>query len=1476
MACKRTYYGKDLQPSQLFNQLKARFGESRGEQLYLLSKKFNIQGDLNEQGEPSVQTVVDAVGSISPIAASKRSMIDVLNNLLSSRTSVKFHDDQNQHEYTVNDKKMESVSTFTDRHVLYTGPKTNFSYEEEGTKYHNVLQQVIEGEFTDEQIINDNNLTEVEKSIIPFLRTFTKRLSQEGKVIPELRVALADKGIAGSVDIVHIKKNGKVDIYDMKAVFESPGRKKRAKELWDIFETSGGIANYKAQRYSLQTSYYKYIMEHSDAATGRQGVEVENVYILPIEVLMDDNQVVEGIIPRKAENINTWKKGNVNFASQAETRVRSQIGEGKVTDVELKGYDTPSTLPSFVSHVIPKEPLTEQDLQRKARTYIENPNNVDGFKLRGVFYRWDGTSREAKLARIKQVLTQNEDTGGTQLTSAAVLTAEGAPGGYFATNKEASDQLRKILTEARAESAFALSTIEGFEEYSDILVLQRTDGSVDLVKMTYDESDRVINIANPMSNISPRKAITGETGSIVGNYLTLNHAKQKGITLQNNLGDRERLRMAIVAMEMKHRNPDMKVNRILVQSFAGKHVSIPLSVTLSSILPQVKAIYNMPEIKSMVSGRIKQILDNDDNYIASEYDVDPTQQYLDYIKANLETNPLEDSENEDKKNTRYFNMKALEFYVNGEIEKDQLIERLISNEGGMRDLISKKYGGSDTDIQRDVLRDPEYIQMSRTIIALMDGKIYPEQDVSEGFLGQVNKFLLSPTKTGRQTLDKAIDEMRKGIDTIKNEITKFTARKKPVLEALRDADPVWKSGLVIGGKSQLSTDTLLGMGQSVFEPLFQTKTTADGLKYKIPFLIAENSSEFQKLLPAQQRFITFFNDEVEKWFREAHPYKDAQGDNIHNWVRGMIPVLTASPNTSSYKAKSSLARGEVGDAAKTVKNAVTRSWSIMGNYGNFRSPDKANQRMQVYDFFLRQVNKADNTMTGGALESIGLDENMQLTDHNKNLLFETDLEEVMNQFMAHSVKKREMDKKLPLGRMYQSIFKYYEQAHFLKQTDSIKLLDNFINDNVFGEKIGADTQVAKVLNASIGLSSLMLLGMNWKVFTANGMQMGFSSLMHSMMQQFSGDSRFPGFKANNKAFKEIMKMGDPAEGFDHARKIDMLLEYYMPEDVTQLKTRRYKVTQKGLIDQQTAFAIDRIIERGLRAHYLIAQMIQDGTYDAHTLERYEGEDGLTRYRIKYDERKDTRFKNEPELKNALKQGLLDNGELAGEDDMSINDRPLNKAYDWRLRQKYKSYADQMFSSFDKDLKSEYSHYGLLAGFAQFRTWFRDKLVKATKRDYENMVTGDYVKTDQGFIWSNEEYKGIWWTLMDLGSIGQDVIKDKSFKNISKADKQNLLLASNSVAAWSLLALLIQQAFGDDDDPANVLAESVLMRGIQDLTSIITLAPLFNILADPFIFASYYMNLWRRGTRMSTSMLQGETDEALETAINTIPIVKDFV
>jgi replicative DNA helicase len=127
-------------------------------------------------------------------------------------------------------------------------------------------------------------------------------------------------------------------------------------------------------------------------------------------------------------------------------------------------------------------------------------------------------------------------------------------------------------------------------------------------------------------------------------------------------------------------------------------------------------------LKNAAAGRIKNILNNEELYNAESYEVDPAVQYLDFLRNNLKPEDFIDPET-DKKNVRYMAMKALEYTVNGEMQKDELVKRLISYEEGIKNLIGSKYQGTPADVYNKTLTDPEFQQLARTVIALTDGKI---------------------------------------------------------------------------------------------------------------------------------------------------------------------------------------------------------------------------------------------------------------------------------------------------------------------------------------------------------------------------------------------------------------------------------------------------------------------------------------------------------------------------------------------------------------------------------------------------------------------------------------------------------------------------------------------------------------------------------------------------------------------------------
>jgi len=1458
MGCITTYLTEDGVESRLYNELVDRFGQAQGEVMYLNSKLYNWSSlDLNVQGEPTLQTLLTGNST-----SKQKSTPDVIyDNIVSTAENVKFV--KEPHGYFVEGSELQSVSRRVDKYVPYTGNQTDYNYADDGHRYHDMFEKIGNGNPT-EDVIEATEADKGEQTLIREMKDFMSRFPSTYKLLPEIRMADTAKGIAGTIDLLVIKPNGKADIYDLKTVFETPGTKKSVGDIWDVYKTSQGIENYKAKRYALQTTYYKELVETSDPVTGRLGVEVENVYIVPVEVRGEPGKWTNFKM-RPVENISRWQSGTINFADGASKIVREDAKNKSETDLHIKGLDTASNIDEFLDLVIGKAVMSPKQLNNYAYKTVENFKDMKFFKHQDIEYKWQSENKVKRLEQVKRVMASKDEKSDEALVTASINTLNsGVPEGIYLYNDDAYTQLKQLHKMSFAKNVFALSDVPGYEAYSDVLAFQRDNGTVELVKMTRNNLTFNIEVKN--------KQFGTDKNTIAGNHFTYPQARSKNITLQNTMEDREKLRLAMIAMQLKETNPDIKVDRLLVSSASNKVKTTPAFVRLDEILPQIKTLYEVDSIKSASSGSIKQTLDNSAVFEATSYEPDSIDELLNYMDSQLVSDDYLNPHN-GRRNTRHYIKEKLERYANDEIRKDELLKFLLDKEKRIRNIIATESRDvSQADIDERVQSNPEFIMLAKAIFALQNMKYYPEMDISDTMFGPVNKYVAHPTQSGMKTLDAAIDYGRKAVDNVKRKMLNFKNEKVNVLTKLQQDAGGLNIGFNIRGKA-INPNRVTAMGTDAFLPLVETKTDAKGREFRTMFFVKEDSKKWSTLTKTQQDTIKWFNKTIQESFREAHPEINPDGSYKSNWPTGMIPITKSRPNDFLYKVKKQTGRGNLKRAGNAVKSMINRTVELSTDQYEYRAPEKSNHRTKLHDYFIGQVNP-DGSPSQDAFDRIGLDRNFNLIDGDVNDTFQLDLDTTVTSFVEHYAKKTEFEKVLPGLMMYRSIFKMYENAYFLNQKGAIMNFDNWIDENMFGEKeIMINPAVDKLVSVGIRTSAFMMLGFNWKTISLNGIQGYGQAVIRSITASMTRDKRFPGLKFFGQAHTEMMKaMTDPTG--EHGRLLTMLADAYLPEDLSIIKGNKYKVMQTGMLSSQTSIAVDRGIERSLRILYIVAQMKKDGTFDAHSIEQRKDSNGNLMYYLKYNEHLDERFKKNPKLKDAIKKSLAEK-----EEGLDVNER-MTLAYDWRLRQKYKNYSDLITPSADKDLMSAYRHYGAAGAISFMRSWARDYVVNATGRSYAPVVKGDYRIKGDTMEWEDGAFKAMWETYWETLPNVYDSVKrnDWSFSNFSEADKQNLTFTMNSLIAWTILGLIgksLLRGDGEDDKKDKATLEYYVSRMLDDVMTPLSLGPIWGIVDDPVIFLSFYKRLFNTAGELITNTKDGDFDKSWEAIKKVTPIVKDI-
>ncbi len=1413
---------------------------------------YNIKSLFNDGGYSSLT---------NNIYKSKVTPEELSYNLRESSTKIAAPSADGKVGYVIGGKTLTRVSTVVDREIPYGrgNQETGKHYADEGTRYHTMAQRIIEGS-TDAAITTEFSVQPYEMGFLNTMRILVENLRRDGGfLMSEVRVASseADKGngIAGTLDIIHIRKDGFVDVYDIKTANETEWKRNQSiakgisKQPWDISDFDW----YKAERYSHQTMMYAKLLGTPDETTGRRSAQVRNVYIVPVEIYRNADDSVRGVDVRKPENIKNWKIGKRQFSREAEKWADSVI-KGTTSKSKISGLNYASSVDTWLPQALGID-LQERDLDKSSLRFVENNWTVAKPYINGKRFEWVSDDKQARVQQVKSIMESGDEGQDDRLSNQITLFFDGSYNGIFKDSPEGGtslpgQRLSKILTSARAESVTKLSTIQGFEQYDDIVLIARPDGSYDMLKMTYEPLDNRFNIKNSEANVI--RNFTGTaTSSILGNHLTPIESRESQVFMENTWGDYHRMRMGLIGMEFVKANPEFKINRIIVDQLqSGSDVS-PRAIPAFEVVNHIKKLYNLPSVKPLASGQIKELLDDDTSYNFNSYKGDPATELIDYMANELQDKDF--SYESGAPNARAKIQALLNQYKNNELTKDNLVDELINNVYGLRQILRVKYSAVEK-TEEKLSSDPEFMLLAQTILDLKGITLSPERDVTKEFFGFISKFLKSPIATGRQTADKAYDLFRQFHDDVKREVQAYNAKKQPYLNELIRESPMLKRGFAMSGMNVGGTDVLFGMGQSVFDRLIQTKTSNEGITYRLPYLIAEGSPEWQNLNNAERKFIRFFN-ETTKGYNEK-------------WGVGMLPLLRVSPNTLLYRGKKDIAGLKLTKAGREGVDAVNTSFQNIKTQGNYELDESTGiSTMDTKNDYFGGLIVADRgEFKSDVLAKYGLDESLNLIDAKKNEGFETNLEVVLTRYVTDNAKKKSYDKALPIYHVMRSILKTYEIAYGLNQTNTIEALDFYIKDIVFNTKQSEDKAITSVINIGVKTSSIALLGANPKVFIANAIQMWNAGLIDSITNSMTNDPRFPGIKHFTEAGMILLKATNPADDYKMSAKLNLLKNTYLPDDLSVLTGKRNTKTASGMVDSQFAFAIDRMTEYTIRTQHLVAQMLKDGSFDAHEAVQEQQPDGYYRWKLVYDPKKDKRFEGEEGkmLYDAIKAAQDEKGELDDKGELTM-------AYDWKLRNRLHAYINRQIGAFDRDLGSHWNRFAMMTSISQFRSWFRDRFVRSTKLEYANEAFGNYVRVGDGMVWEADTMKGILWTLADMPTIVKKIMKKEK---LADADVRNLVYSVNSLMAVGLLMALVAAAWDDEDDiPAPIMGQ--LTRYYGDVMSCITLSPFASVTVSPVTFISYYERLFNTVLRAANYGFKGDSENSLNTALTVVPIVNQL-
>lgn len=155
-----------------------------------------------------------------------------------------------------------------------------------GTRGHATLSDIISGK----PLSQINHFSpEITSAIMKQFTVFKNRYGIKGKLLTEKVVANTEHGLAGTVDVIEILPDGRVNIWDFKFSLSSTRNDSYKNGFGKVFKDPIGLEESKHNKHGLQLNTYRKILELGDESIGLNKIRVNKMGIIPVHIKIDEN-----------------------------------------------------------------------------------------------------------------------------------------------------------------------------------------------------------------------------------------------------------------------------------------------------------------------------------------------------------------------------------------------------------------------------------------------------------------------------------------------------------------------------------------------------------------------------------------------------------------------------------------------------------------------------------------------------------------------------------------------------------------------------------------------------------------------------------------------------------------------------------------------------------------------------------------------------------------------------------------------------------------------------------------------------------------------------------------------------------------------------------------------------------------------------------------------------------------------------------
>lgn len=1059
-------------------------------------------------------------------------------------TASKYDESKSDHKYyNKAGEEYTSVSRILDSYeeTKYRGEDAGSLFADSGTNVHYIFEQYArgtsEGSLTNlQQYAKDNRIPE---SFVPVATNFIDNLRKSGIVLVEN--VLGDDGlkIAGKPDIIHLKFDGTIDVYDFKTAYQTARKRAEGSKIWN---PTGDYDGYKSRRYTVQTETYGRMVERT------LGQPVSNYFIVPIEVEFNQDNPGDNITNMKMLPVENTASYNYTKGGVIVDRI---FGERQRQPTpSINGIDDSTEVVETLTGIIQ---YVQENLEEEAERILSQ-SQFHRYQNGVLYYIKNGkpvrlNNQNDRVAQKQQIIDEylkqkyntyrdipNSIMNYLNTGDEKFLDLEGKPG-------ESLRAVLKPFVKKEDVNVYSLSDIKNFESKKNWIVIANGE-LVNLLYIGNEELEAPFRTSTQSGFIS--KGINNFSESLFANIGidAATAAYELKSNLKNNIADARRLEAGFIAMKLKEANPSMSFDRILIHSI-NKKATTPYNVELRDIIPIIEKMMNHPIASKYIPKNSQSAFSKPELFNAKAYQPVFSKAYMDAFET--------------LSYSRDFNIKkGFELYGQQQIMREDL-EFLIKSRIG---YALRRASEDSTALEEARMLSEMYYQLKG-----VDTRVKP--------ISPMDSKASVPINIANPVIQDLVKTYRVALSTLREEF--WESYKKPFngkLESFFNAS---------GSLFTNAADRVLSQTTRFYEPLFQRIPAkveqADGSIKDIEInsfsFVAENSDSFKALPLYQQEMITYMNDKFEK----------AAKDMGIDWQRGRIPLVRGTFFNKFYR------QGKDGDQTK-YSDLLSKMFENMEE--NFGAGEKVNQ-LDQYSIENRFKSQENTDTYDGRKNILGIDNGGFVKPEYYE--WETNLEVVLDLFTMESVRLKKMNEVAGDFNAAESLFKWQQSALFEERLgNNINWVQWWKTSQLFNRDIDSGTVQNKMVNAFNKAASIGLIAGKPSIAILNLLAQQVSSFSQSIGNSFTGSKDYStadwtkaGFTVSNpQNYKKISLL---------------LQQYGLYNlSMSDLINGHRRMGNKSIFRMKYLYSLLNAGDWYSRSQLLVAQMHHDGTWDAYDVQ----------------------------------------------------------------------------------------------------------------------------------------------------------------------------------------------------------------------------------------------------------------------------------